>query len=195
MNTKRRTKAPYAGQKGRCAWCGTKDLPPRRKSWCSQKCVDEYLMRNSTEHIRRAVWERDKGICALCGCDANAEFKAWKQARSEISKLAHRLAHASRFNMEWSCGRWVFEHEDRFPTYREIETFTRRLMRKYMSSEKRWTAGRSTGWDADHIIPVCEGGGNCGIENFRTLCHPCHKEETAKLAKRRAKNRMNLSRK
>ncbi len=30
-------------------------------------------------------------------------------------------------------------------------------------------------WDADHIIPVKEGGGECGLDNIRTLCISCHK--------------------
>lgn len=30
-------------------------------------------------------------------------------------------------------------------------------------------------WDADHIISVKNGGGECGLENMRTLCIPCHK--------------------
>jgi 5-methylcytosine-specific restriction endonuclease McrA len=34
-------------------------------------------------------------------------------------------------------------------------------------------------WEADHIVPVAEGGGACGLENYRTLCVPCHKEITA----------------
>lgn len=50
----------------------------------------------------------------------------------------------------------------------------------------RWSQHRSTGYDIDHIIPVVEGGGQCTIENLRTLCHPCHKDETAALAGRRA---------
>lgn len=29
-------------------------------------------------------------------------------------------------------------------------------------------------WHADHILPVYKGGGQCGIENFRTLCVACH---------------------
>ncbi|HXE63193.1 MAG TPA: HNH endonuclease signature motif containing protein [Bryobacteraceae bacterium] len=42
-------------------------------------------------------------------------------------------------------------------------------------------------WDADHIVPVCEGGGECSLENYRTVCIPCHKDVTAALAARRAK--------
>lgn len=30
-------------------------------------------------------------------------------------------------------------------------------------------------WDADHIIPVKKGGGQCGLDNLRTLCIKCHK--------------------
>jgi 5-methylcytosine-specific restriction protein A len=36
-------------------------------------------------------------------------------------------------------------------------------------------------WDADHIIPVKKGGGQCGLENIRTLCIKCHKCVTKSL--------------
>ena len=39
-------------------------------------------------------------------------------------------------------------------------------------------------WDADHILPVAEGGGQCDLENLRTLCLPCHREATADLRRR-----------
>ena len=39
-------------------------------------------------------------------------------------------------------------------------------------------------WDADHVVPVVEGGGQCSLENFRTLCIPCHQLETARLRRR-----------
>ena len=29
-------------------------------------------------------------------------------------------------------------------------------------------------WEADHIVPVKDGGGCCGLENYRTLCRKCH---------------------
>lgn len=44
-------------------------------------------------------------------------------------------------------------------------------------------------WDADHILPVVKGGGGCGLENYRTLCQPCHKAATKKLAADRALER------
>ena len=39
-------------------------------------------------------------------------------------------------------------------------------------------------WDADHIVPVAEGGGQCDLDNLRTLCLPCHREVTAELRRR-----------
>ena len=35
-------------------------------------------------------------------------------------------------------------------------------------------------WDADHIVPVEDGGGACGLDNYQTLCIWCHKEKSAK---------------
>ena len=43
----------------------------------------------------------------------------------------------------------------------------------------RWGLGRlnrRTLWDADHILPVAEGGGECDLENIRTLCLLCHRQ-------------------
>lgn len=43
---------------------------------------------------------------------------------------------------------------------------------------------RDTLWDADHITPVVEGGGECDLNNMRTLCLRCHREETSRLRAR-----------
>ena len=39
-------------------------------------------------------------------------------------------------------------------------------------------------WDADHILPVAEGGGQCDLDNLRTLCLVCHRDATAQLRRR-----------
>ena len=39
-------------------------------------------------------------------------------------------------------------------------------------------------WDADHVLPVAEGGGQCDLDNLRTLCLLCHREVTADLRRR-----------
>ena len=47
---------------------------------------------------------------------------------------------------------------------------------------------RKTLWDADHIVPVVEGGGECDLNNIRTLCLRCHRAVTAELRQRRKSN-------
>lgn len=83
-------------------------------------CVHEHLLRSSPPYMRRAVWDRDHGLCAIGGAACDTSRDAWQ---------------------------------------------------------------------ADHIIPVVEGGGECGLENMRTLCTAHHKEVTKALAGRRAEAR------
>lgn len=43
-----------------------------------------------------------------------------------------------------------------------------------------WHTSNNTFWEADHIVPVSQGGGVCGLENYRTLCLRCHKNSHKK---------------
>lgn len=55
---------------------------------------------------------------------------------------------------------------------------------------KKWglhEGSRKSLWDADHIVPVAEGGGQCDLSNMRTLCLMCHRDATAALRKRLVK--------
>nr|GMC58414.1 DNA annealing helicase and endonuclease ZRANB3 isoform X1 [Ipomoea batatas] len=45
-------------------------------------------------------------------------------------------------------------------------------------------------WHADHIIPVYKGGGECLLENMRTLCVACHADVTAAQHNERRKERL-----
>jgi len=37
-------------------------------------------------------------------------------------------------------------------------------------------------WEADHILPVEEGGGESDLSNLQTLCVPCHADKTRRQA-------------
>lgn len=183
----RRIKSPDGTLLCSCG-CGEVPKPPRR-TWFSDACVDAWKLKNDPSHVRRLVFERDRGICALCGCDAEATYRAWQEYHRDAGRLAAWLLNAYRWNVEWDrCG-GRFRFRDQPPvTAREQAAYRRAIVAKY-GPAGAWTPGRRTAWDADHIVPVCRGGGQCGLENYRTLCVPCHKRETARLAAERAAER------
>jgi 5-methylcytosine-specific restriction enzyme A len=59
--------------------------------------------------------------------------------------------------------------------------------------EKEWGRRRHL-WDADHLIPVAEGGGECDLSNMRTLCLKCHRDATAELRGRLQERRQKTER-
>lgn len=145
-----------------CRWC-QKRVPKGRRAWCSQECIDEYLIRSDGKFARFKVYQRDHGVCAICGLDVS---------RIEIDLDVRRRINFGYYN---ECGLWPLADES-------IRAYRRALA----------TAGFDLGkslWEADHIKPVCEGGGECGLDNLRTLCVPCHKRVSADLAQKRAIDR------
>jgi hypothetical protein len=124
-----------------CRWCAL-EVPPGRFTFCSDWCVHEWRLRSDPGYLRERVFERDRGVCALCGVDTVAEWRRIRRLRGQ-----RRLAALA----QWGLRRW-----------------TRRSL-----------------WDADHIVPVVEGGGECDLDNLRTLCLRCHREATAALRARR----------
>lgn len=137
-----------APDKGMCKWCGGK----ASRVWCSKECRREAYVRFG--YVDGYIFERDKGVCAICGIDAH-----WVRGRClEIKRAWGRYRTCDYAELVAGFGPWSLD-------------FCRRL------------------WEADHIIAVSEGGGCCGLENYQTLCLKCHKEETAKLSKTRAKRK------
>jgi len=132
------------GPNGRnlCRWCDI-EVPKGRITFCSDWCVEEWRLRTDPGYLRDKVFERDKGICAVCSVNCEA---AWIQLK--------RLRGAARVRtlLEWGVK----------------------------------PRARKSLWDADHIVPVVEGGGECDLANLRTLCLKCHRAATAELRKRRA---------
>jgi 5-methylcytosine-specific restriction enzyme A len=60
-----------------------------------------------------------------------------------------------------------------------------------LKAAAEWRMGsRKTLWDADHVVPVAEGGGECDLSNMRTLCLKCHRIHTAQLRDRMRQNRV-----
>jgi len=127
-------------QSDSCAWCGGKGR--KGLKYCSDACQAEVNIRYTGSYVTFYVFERDHGICALCGIDTN-------EIRNELISIRNSL---------WYYGR-------------------------YGDLKKHWGPWRTNNyvfWEADHIIPVSQGGGCCGLENYRTLCLRCHKNSHKK---------------
>jgi 5-methylcytosine-specific restriction protein A len=152
MSTKRRTPGVFASfpprdEQGKklCRNCHG-PLKKQNQHNCSPKCVQEWAAKTSPQIMRRRIFERDRGVCAICRVDTDAQKREYRKlhTRQECEEYRKRVGvPAGRVD----CGEW---------------------------------------WDADHIVPVIEGGGECGVEGYRTLCIPCHKAETKALRGRMA---------
>jgi hypothetical protein len=146
-----------------CAWCG-KDLHSSSlrtgvaSTYCSFECAEEGRLKRggmySSSNIRSQIFTLESGICQLCHIDANAIFL-------RISSLQP----AERLNALINAG-WTLPKGPK-------------ALQNLLQDPKEGDF-----WQADHIKAVAEGGGGCGLENLRTLCTPCHQQETAKLRAR-----------
>lgn len=153
--------------KGECAWCGA----PSSLKYCGHECSAEAYIRRGSAEASAQVKTRDDGVCAGCGMDCHwlsREFgrieRVTKRHRwNSISPKPDEMDRAG-FRMAW--GPWV---------------------------PSGWHDGSKSlalsFWEADHIVPVSEGGGCCGLDNYQTLCLRCHKAETAQLARKTALRR------
>jgi 5-methylcytosine-specific restriction endonuclease McrA len=64
---------------------------------------------------------------------------------------------------------------------RKLDYAARKQFLKMWGLKER---SRKSLWDADHVRPVAEGGGQCDLSNMRTLCLVCHRAATTALRKR-----------
>jgi 5-methylcytosine-specific restriction enzyme A len=81
-------------------------------------------------------------------------------------------------------GRCSLCHIDSMEAFRRLKRSrgaSRKTMLHYWGLK---SIARKSLWDADHILPVCEGGGECDLENIRTLCLACHRDVTYELRHR-----------
>jgi 5-methylcytosine-specific restriction protein A len=169
------------GSHGRalCRQCAT-EVPSSRRTFCSDECVDEWKAAHMwPADVRRLLEKRDHGVCAICGLDC---IRTVNRMRSILTKL--RGPGVDLFAASWAY-RYSAEASEQAMQHPLVREFCELAKRAGVKSSHRF----STVWDADHIKPVCEGGGECDLSNYRTLCRGCHHKESATLAKRRSKAR------
>lgn len=145
-------------------------LPSTCLLFCSSDCEQKYILKSSSGAMRRGVFSRDRGICSRCTLDCTA--------------MIRRLQAIERGTRRWKeRRRCLLERE--YPDFveRAGEKSVRLLVERAMPGHA---------WQADHIVPVYQGGGQCDLDNLRTLCTVCHKEVTKAQAKQRAAERREL---
>lgn len=153
------------GPNGRrfCRVCH-EEVAPRRSSFCSDACVQTFLWAANWGFIRSRVLERDRGVCARCAVDCLA--------------LAYVVREQFYPYQYPTCGP---EKRNRFGwTLQERLEVWAAFCRGWQIHPR----GTRDLWEADHIVPVVDGGTH-ELANLRTLCVPCHRFETAQLARRR----------
>lgn len=79
------------------------------------------------------------------------------------------------------CARCCIDTVQAFHRLKRSRGTARKTMLEYWGLK---SMTRKTLWDADHILPVCEGGGECELDNIRTLCLACHRDATWDLRRR-----------
>ncbi len=126
-----------------------------------------------------------RGICRWCGAEVPKRRRTfcddfcvheWR-LRTDPGYLREKVRSRDR-GICAICGLNTIEF------YRRLQ----RLPRKRRAKLRRRLdihPSRRSFWDADHIRPVVEGGGECDLSNIRTLCLWCHRDETEKLRRRR----------
>lgn len=148
-------------------WADPKQLPlgPNGRPLC-RKCSGEIL--------------KGSGRRTFCSDSCVVEWKIRTQP-----EFAAEQVHARDKGVCMTCAR------DCDALFRKIRV-TKRARRKRRMEElglPAYLLRRRRYWEVDHITPVVEGGGSCGLENLRTLCWECHRKVTRELGVRRGKIR------
>lgn len=163
-----------------CRECGG-PITGRRKTWCSDECVNAYKVRSDPTFVRRAVFERDQGVCARCDLDTETVRKAVNVATSEAVRAwkASRRATESVSWVRYRLRGW------NPPGLAELARDARKAILVEFGLAPWWN--RKTFWDADHVVAVHQGGGECDLDNYQTLCVRCHQARSSHQARRRAR--------
>lgn len=99
--------------------------------------------------VRRRLLELEKGVCTMCKLDTKELYDRLRALDSRDDRRAALLKTPFRNLPPARIGSIV-----QTPKFGAL-------------------------WQADHIVAVSEGGGECDLSNFRTLCTVCHAKVTA----------------
>lgn len=165
MSTRRHKPGAYGdtplGPNGKptCRQCG-EEVSGRRRTFCSDECVAIWRNERDQKWQREQVFARDDGRCQLCGLDVSA-----------FERRVHRFRHRCMGG----------DSVARMRGLRSWRRYARVLKASGFSVPDYPYQGLRSLWEMDHIKPVVLGGGECGLDNLRVLCVPCHRGVTREL--------------
>ncbi|KAJ6358812.1 hypothetical protein OIU76_000528 [Salix suchowensis] len=117
--------------------------------FCDLICCEEYRIRTSSRSLRQELFQIEHGVCTICRLDCHQLVRTIKPL-----SLERRREYI----------------EEAAPNVAS----QKKLLDKLANNPCEGNA-----WHADHIVPVYRGGGECKVENMRTLCVACHSKVTA----------------
>ncbi|XVE56866.1 hypothetical protein DITRI_Ditri04bG0044700 [Diplodiscus trichospermus] len=129
--------------------------------FCNLGCYEEYRLRTSNRSLRQELFQIEHGICTNCQLDCHQLVKHLKPLSSE--RRREYIAKVA-------------------PKIASQESLVDKLVND---------PSEGNAWHADHIVPVYRGGGECRLENMRTLCVACHADVTAAQCAERRSVRIN----
>jgi 5-methylcytosine-specific restriction protein A len=123
-----------------------------------------------------------RALCRWCGLEVPARRRTfcsdwcvheWR-LRSDPGYLREQVFHRDR-------GVCAICRVDTRAAYWDLKRSRGQHRQKLMARWGLKRLNRRSLWDADHILPVVEGGGECDLGNLRTLCLICHRQQTSAL--------------
>eukprot|EP00466_Bigelowiella_natans_P012004 jgi/Bigna1/85916/estExt_fgenesh1_pg.C_70017 len=130
------------------------DIQRLREMLCSRDCYSEYTLRVGTSSLVRArLSNLEEGICQSCNTDCRKLFHLVEALKGIDDRK--KVLYAAGYNPS---------------------AIGRKRFKRLVDNERKITEGLF--WEADHILEVARSGGECGMENYQTLCIPCHQRKT-----------------
>ncbi|CAK7323249.1 unnamed protein product [Dovyalis caffra] len=117
--------------------------------FCNLSCCEEYRIRTSSRSLRQELFQIEHGVCTNCQLDCHQLVRTVKPL-----SLERRREYIEKVAPNVAS--------------------QKKLLDKLVNDPSEGNA-----WHADHIVPVYRGGGECKLENMRTLCVACHSNVTA----------------
>ncbi|KAJ6296837.1 hypothetical protein OIU78_022544 [Salix suchowensis] len=118
--------------------------------FCDLICCEEYRIRTSSRSLRQELFQIEHGVCTkICRLDCHQLVRTIKPLSFERRR------------------EYIEEAAPNVASQKK-------LLDKLANNPCEGNA-----WHADHTVPVYRGGGECKVENMRTLCVACHSKVTA----------------